>query len=163
MNSTIVEPIEYRFCRVVFGVNCSPFLLNATLLLYLDSYAHDDPEFVRKLKNSFYVDDLVSGEQVDEEALVLYSKATERLSEGGFKLRKWLSNSASLRTLINERESISDETPREEKRKAGDSQTYAKATLGTQGEGSLQKVLGIPWNCESHTFHFNLGQVAGRG
>ena len=57
-NSLIVI---FRFCRVVFGVNCSPFLLNGTLRVHLQKYELDDPEFVAKMLSSLYVDDLVSG------------------------------------------------------------------------------------------------------
>ena len=57
-NSRIVI---FRFCHVVFGVNCSPFLLNGTLRTHLQKYEHDDPEFVAKILRSLYVDDLVSG------------------------------------------------------------------------------------------------------
>ncbi|CAB4017874.1 E3 ubiquitin- ligase DZIP3, partial [Paramuricea clavata] len=53
-----VKPVEYRFCRVVFGVNCSPFLLNATLQHHLDRFSKGNPELTRKLKDGFYVDDL---------------------------------------------------------------------------------------------------------
>ncbi|CAB4010413.1 Hypothetical predicted protein [Paramuricea clavata] len=54
-----VKPVEYRFCRVVFGVNCSPFLLNATLQHHLDRFSKGNPELTRKLKDGFYVDDLL--------------------------------------------------------------------------------------------------------
>ena len=44
-----------------------------------------------------------------------------------------------------------------------DNQTYAKATLSTQGEkgeAPIDKVLGIQWNSETDTFYFDLNQVA---
>ena len=51
----------YRFNRIVFGVDCSSFLLNAVLGYYLSKFAEQDPDFATKISNSFYVDDLVSG------------------------------------------------------------------------------------------------------
>ncbi len=48
VDSNVVSPVTYRFCRVVFGLNCSPFLLNATLQHHLDSFVDIDPKFVRK-------------------------------------------------------------------------------------------------------------------
>ena len=99
-----IRPVEYRFCRVVFGVNCSPFLLNATLQYHLDSLESKDPEFVRKLKDSFYVDDLVSGQQTSDKAFLLYEQASEGLTQGGFRLRKWLSNSKELLKRIEQSE-----------------------------------------------------------
>ena len=59
INSKEIKPVEYRFCRVVFGVNCSPFLLNATVQYHLDTFAEEDPQFVESMKRSLYVDDWV--------------------------------------------------------------------------------------------------------
>lgn len=59
--SEIPEVVVYRFCRVVFGLNASPFLLNTTLRHHIEKYALEDSEFVRKMLDGFYVDDLVSG------------------------------------------------------------------------------------------------------
>ena len=87
--------MPYRFCRVVFGVNASPFLLNATLKHHISQY-RADPEFVENLWNSFYVDDLVSGEKNLQKCLLLYQKSKKCLLEGGFNLRKWISNSPQL-------------------------------------------------------------------
>ena len=56
-NSSVVV---YQFCRVVFGLNVSPFLLNGTIRHHLATFAEADPEFVRKMFESFYVDDMVS-------------------------------------------------------------------------------------------------------
>ena len=76
----------YRFCRVVFGLNSSPFLLNATLRYHFSKYKELDPKFVQKMLESFYVDDLVSGDDSVQLTYDLYLKAKTRLAEGGFKL-----------------------------------------------------------------------------
>ena len=60
---------------MVFGVNCSPFLLNAVLRYHLNEYAEEDPEFTAKMSNCFYVDALVSGAIHVESGIQLYEKA----------------------------------------------------------------------------------------
>ena len=51
-----------------------------------------DAKFVENLLNSFYVDDLASGERNLEKCSLLYEKSKKCLSEGGFNLRKWIFN-----------------------------------------------------------------------
>ena len=92
--------VIYGVCRVVFGLNASPFLLNPTLRHHITKYAEVDPEFVKKLIDSFYVDDFVGGGATPEEVKVLYGKTCTRMLEGGFKLRKWLTNGDSVRSKI---------------------------------------------------------------
>ena len=86
----------YRYNTVVFGVNSSPFLLNAVLRHHVESFKAIDQEFVSKLTESFYVDDLVTGCDTTEEAFCLYEKARDRLKEASCSLRKWKSNDAML-------------------------------------------------------------------
>ena len=95
----------YRYNRVVFGVNSSPFLLNAVLRYHLEKFKDEDPEFVAKLIEGFFVDDLVTGAETVEEAFTLYIKARDRMKEGGFILRKWKSSEPALLQKIEEHES----------------------------------------------------------
>ena len=76
----------------MIAVNSSAFLLNRTLQHHLDRFNSEDPEFVSKLKESFYVDDLVSEDTTTERAFMLYRKVKDKLASGVFKLRKWTSN-----------------------------------------------------------------------
>ena len=46
----------------MFGLKASPFLLNATLRHHIFKFKDEEAEFVRKRIESFYVDDLVTGE-----------------------------------------------------------------------------------------------------
>ncbi|XP_068749238.1 uncharacterized protein [Montipora capricornis] len=160
VDSEHVDPVVYRFCRVVFGVNCSPFLLNATLQYHLDTFIEVDPEFVRMMKRSFYVDDLVSGEKTTQDAIQLHDKAQTRLALGGFKLTKWLTNSQELRTKIAQCE-LRDE-PNVNKQIANADESYAKEMLGVKVGTRCEKVLGLSWNCDQDLFVFELTELVKR-
>ena len=60
------KEVVHRFCRVVFGVTRSPFLLNITIKQHLQKYANGNPELVKALLNSLYVDDMTSGDSTVE-------------------------------------------------------------------------------------------------
>ncbi len=93
----------YRFTRVVFGVNASLFLLNATIDHHIRSYT-DNPTFVDMFLSSLYVDDLNGGGDTTEDVLELYKKASQRMFEGGFMLRKWRSNNPDVQEVIAQTE-----------------------------------------------------------
>ena len=148
----------YRFCRVVFGLNASPFLLNATLRHHISQFKDEDPEFVRKMIEGFYVDDLVTGEGNTNDAFALFEKSKNRLASGGFKLRKWMTNDKALRDLTDEAETkvtAAESVTNEE-------ETYAKFTLGSEANKSRPKVLGLPWDYEKDTIHFSFEKVVQR-
>ena len=129
----------YQFCRVIFGAGQSPFLLNATLRHHLQKYEEEDPGFARKVKDSLYIDDLVTGTSTVEEAFSLFKKAKDRLKAGGFHMHKWKTNDDNLLQAIK----IETKETRESK---DQETTYAKESLGTNINEEEDKVLGVKWN-----------------
>ena len=65
-----------RFTRVVFGVCSSPFLLNSTIRYHLEQYQESYPDLVKKLIESFYVDDVVTGASDEGEAIDQFAVST---------------------------------------------------------------------------------------
>ena len=126
-----------RFTRAVFGVSCSPFLLNATLQHHFNKYVTLHPKMVNRLTASMYVDDVVTGAKDEEEAYQLYLECKSVLREGGFNLRKFVTNSDSLQLKIDEKER-SNHSPHDDQLLVGPSdETYAKATLAQPNQCSL--------------------------
>ena len=64
----------YQFCRVIFGMKCSPFLLNSTLQHHVTNYYCDDPVFAERVLSELYVDDWTGGDETDDGAYTLYQK-----------------------------------------------------------------------------------------
>ena len=118
-----------RFARVVFGVSSSPFLLNATIKHHLDSHSASLPELVEKLSKSIYVDDIITGAQDEDKAYQLFMESKAVLKRGGFKLRKFITNSSSLQQEINTTENEFDSRLNPQGM-SDTEETYAKATLG---------------------------------
>ena len=55
-----------------------------------------------------YIDDLLAGEETDERAFDLYENSKMLMSQGGFNLRKWNSNSSELLKNIEIAESMAE-------------------------------------------------------
>ena len=101
---------QLRFNRLVFGLRPSPSILGETIRHHLQLYKMSEPEMAELLEDSFYVDDLISGADNDQDAYQIYNKAKKMMSEGGFNLRKWSSNSRTLLQEINDTE-VRDQLP----------------------------------------------------
>ena len=140
-----------KFRRAVFGVCSSPFQLNAVLRHHIGKYQDLDPEFVTKLTEGFYVDDLVTGAKSVEEVRSLYLHAKERMQSGGFRLRKWKSSDQALDNEIKSEE-------RKLERAAEDA-TYAKESLGGTVEGKKTKVLGVIWDNVSDRLELDFAKM----
>ena len=146
------EIVVYRFNRVVFGVNSSPFLLNAVLRHHIKQHEDIDPEFVDCLTNAFFVDDLVTSCKDAKAGYSLYVKASERLRRGGFKLRKWKTNDKTLSRRIQETENATDSksTPLE-------FEDIREKLIVSEIKKS--KVLGLEWDIEKDLLEYNLGKI----
>ena len=163
--------ITLRFTRVVFGVSSSPFLLNATIRHHIEQYRCEDPKFVDAFLRAIYVDDLNSGGNDDDSVYMLYKKAKLRLAEGGFNLRKFVTNSPGLMEKIERNEStlssklakdISTSHNSEQPDAVDEDETYSKITLGTEPttSESEQRVLGVNWNFVEDQLVFYLSGIA---
>ena len=141
-----LEPdiISLRFTRVPFGVTSSPFLLNATVQHHLTKYATVLPATVREMSRSMYVDDVAFGADSDDLAYELYVNSKTILKEGGFNLRKFLTNSTDLRRKIEEDEKLLHMNMKPDSE--GDD-SYAQHTLGLSQhlDPGETKVLGVKW------------------
>lgn len=133
------------FTRVVFGVTCSPFLLNATIKFHLESLIESHRNLVHKLLRSFYVDDLVTGAKTEEEAFLLYCDAKDLMKKGGFNLCKFFLQRKI--EFLEKRVSGHSIVDSEEK-------TYAQSILQNSQKSSEgeKKILGVLWNVISDEF-----------
>ena len=104
INSDDPSLVFYRFCRVVFGLCSSLFLLNGTLHYHLRNYFLENPELLKILLKSFHVDDFVSEKDNKPETLDLCLQIRECLAEAGFSLHKWACSDPEIMKLLNEKE-----------------------------------------------------------
>ncbi len=123
----------YRFTRALFGLNQSPFPLGGTLDQHLTSVEDEFPDEVIEIKESLYVDDVLSGGSTVDEVHSLKESAIEIFDRAHFQLHKWHSNEKSLE------EPVENDLQSE--------QSFAKQQLGVKNEET--KLLGLKWNKSS--------------
>lgn len=66
-----LEIVEYRCNCLVFSVRPSPFILRETITHHLNLYKQVETEMFELLSKSLYMDDLLTGGDNDEKALVV--------------------------------------------------------------------------------------------
>ena len=126
--------MQYRFCRLVFGLTSSPAILNGTVQHHLSQYKQSEPQVAELLANSFYVDDFPGGASDDESAFYVYQKGKSIMHEGGFNLRKWSTSSSVLNQRICKEEGQDEHEP-------------------------VVKILGLYWDTVNDAFHFDFAEV----
>ena len=147
-----------RFTRVVFGLMSSPFILNATLKHHVNQYAYVDPNFVNEVMRSLYVDDFASGSRDVMSALQLSTKVKTRLSDGGFNMRKWTSNSQELMEKLQKNPTFSKSEPSTNIDNSTD--TTLQVTHSNQPTSeSNPRVLGQIWNTSTDKLKIDLTKI----
>ena len=111
-----------RFCRVLFGIKSSPFLLNATVRSHVLNYRKIQPDIAKTLLSCLHVDCFNAGANTLREAFDLYVNVKNILKDSSFHLRKFKSNNTEL-----------------------ENQFYLKDPEDKE-HSSEQNVLGITWN-----------------
>jgi len=85
----------------VFGLHLSPAILGSEISHHLERHLSKYPDVIPAIRDSFYVDDMISGGRTVDEAFKVYNVARQVMMDGGFNLRKWNSNSPELPSRIH--------------------------------------------------------------
>ena len=115
----------YRFCRVPFGLICSPFLLAATIKFHLQK---EESSLALHILNNIYVDNPLIGVNSVSEAYKVYSKAKIIFEKASMNLREWNSNSMEFLNSI---------------------------IAGERVNGEISKVFGLLWNRVQDVFYIS--------
>jgi len=83
----------YQHKRVVFGMNCSPFVLAAVLEFHLDNVKMKDRRISSILKKSLYVDNSATSFDTHDEYVEFKERSTEILKAAKMEVRCWETNS----------------------------------------------------------------------
>ena len=134
------DTVIYRFTRALFGLTCSPFLLNGVLSVHLKSWESKRPELVKEIRKNLYVDDLMTGGATVTEVKEKKIQASKIFEDATFKLHKWHSNVKELESPSNNDEEI----------------TFAKQELGDKKQQT--KLLGLPWDKSKDSLSVTLEQ-----
>ena len=132
-------------------MNCSPFLLNATLKYHVTKYYALEPVLAQNTLEGLY----------DDEVYALYKTTNACFASGGFNLRKWASNKKEVIEKIA-LDRLKKEQPKENEPHSNEEQSFAKMTVGGLDEidpTEEHKVLGSNWNLSEDTFVLKLGKV----
>ncbi|XP_055614826.1 uncharacterized protein LOC129761144 [Toxorhynchites rutilus septentrionalis] len=135
------QPIQtYELGTVTYGLAPSSFLATRTLLQLVGDEGTPFPKASTAVKKHIYVDDLISGDDSIEDAIQLRDELSELLQKGGFRFRKWCSNSLPVLAGLS------------------------PELLGTQSSLKFDpeesvKTLGIRWEPEADVFRFDVSVV----
>ncbi|KRY45524.1 hypothetical protein T03_15742 [Trichinella britovi] len=94
------KPRIFRFNRVTFRLNCSPFLAMSVLHYHADLKQAECGKAAENIRKNMYVDDIVLSCE-KEEAIRKIEELRKLMEMGGFDLTKWTSNVPTITNNIS--------------------------------------------------------------
>lgn len=128
---------HFRLLRVTFGTASAPYLAVKAMQKIAQDEAERYPLATEKVRTEFYMDDLMTGCDTEDEGIQIYKEITELLGKAGFNLQKWTTSNNQLLNWI-----------RTEKQEIG----LGKGIEIKQDE--IIKILGLTWNREKDEFQY---------
>lgn len=118
---------------VTYGTSSVSFLATRVLKQLAEEHQNEHPKVCDVIRNNFYMDDLLTGTETIEELLNMKHDISWVLQQGGFNLRKWLSNEPLLL----------------------DSNQGCVVPFG---KDVIQSTVGVIWNSTSDTLQYTIGK-----
>ena len=111
------------------------------------------------LLKSLYVGDFVCGAKNMNSAFSLSREIKLCLKSGGFNIRKWNSNSASLLQSLKQESAFSGDFATNSKECVQEEDESFSKSVFKQGTGTEQKVLGMLWNPNQDELSYDLTKI----
>lgn len=135
------EPDEFVLTVKSFGCCDSPSSAEYAKNENAERFANRYPEAVAVIKKDHFVDNMLKSFQTEEEALKVSKDVKSIHTAGGFNMRGWVSNSATVMDALN-----------------GESSQQVTFSLNIDKEAT-EKILGLYWHVPTDTLYFKLNFV----
>ena len=93
-------PDVYKFDRVIFGINSSPFLAQFVLQHHARKHQADYGRATETILKSTYMDDSMDSVLDEKQGIGLYRQLSCLLNKAGMHAHKWLSNSPTVLSKV---------------------------------------------------------------
>lgn len=132
----------FNLNTVTYGNASSPYLAVRCLFELAEELDTHLPNISKIIRRDFYMDDLLTGSNDQEELLALQKYLTVNLNSAGFPLRKWLCSNSELLKKFELNDNLD-------------------VNIVHIGEGEQNKTLGIYWDSNNdficYKFNVNIG------
>ena len=98
--------VQFRFCRVIWGMVSAAFLLAMTILYHLKKY---DNEVSKNMSDNMYVDNLIISVASEKKAISFYHQTKSIFSNASMNMCKWNCSSKKVMNKITDGDECDEE------------------------------------------------------